>query len=714
MRNVSSTWENNGGGGIRKAVVRTVGLAVRSAPLTCALCLVLLVVGVVTSTLWERASGRPWFDDVAYGARALEDGKWWTLVSGWFFGLDPGQLVTILVLVAVGLGWSEWRLGTRRLAIVAISGQLIGELGAALFCWLFSHDTWPSVSWGWADHLVTVRDVGVSTSVVASIAAASATLRSPWRLRARAILGAYIAISLLFEGTLADVQHVIAVAVMLPVGERYLSRGERGVMPRTRREVRMIGFIGLLLIAVVEIVVWFFPGSGPLGPTDAGDSSLGVLWVDVAIIALIADQLRRGKRWAWWIAVVIGSLNVVAIAIVLVGVAFTDFRSEGGVTLGTSLLWLVEIAVLIPGRFAFDRRPRPWFRLRRDAGVPGDESEQVRSLIKAHGGCTMSWMITWEGNEYLFGPGAGSVVGYQRHAGTLIALADPVCPPELLSETVGRFIGLAEGSGKTPCWFSVGAGTARLADALGWRSVRVAEDSIVDLPDLTLTGKSWQPIRSALNRARKEEIRFRLTTLAREPFAVRAQVRTISEEWVGDKGLPEMGFTLGGVEEALDPDVRVALAVDGDGSIHGVLSWLPVYASGGTIRGWTLDVMRRRDDGFRPVMEFLIGSSALAFKDEGARMLSLSGAPLARAGADSGRSTSMDRMLDTLGAALEPFYGFRSLHTFKKKFNPRYEPVYLCFRDEADLPRIGLAISRAYLPNATPAQLMRLAARGRG
>lgn len=127
-----------------------------------------------------------------------------------------------------------------------------------------------------------------------------------------------------------------------------------------------------------------------------------------------------------------------------------------------------------------------------------------------------------------------------------------------------------------------------------------------------------------------------------------------------------------------------------------------------------MDVMRRRDDGFRPVTEFLIGSSALAFKDEGARILSLSGAPLARADSTAEEPTSMDRMLDALGVALEPFYGFRSLHTFKKKFNPRYEPVYLCFRDEADLPRIGLAISRAYLPNATPAQLMRLAARGRG
>jgi lysylphosphatidylglycerol synthetase-like protein (DUF2156 family) len=170
-----------------------------------------------------------------------------------------------------------------------------------------------------------------------------------------------------------------------------------------------------------------------------------------------------------------------------------------------------------------------------------------------------------------------------------------------------------------------------------------------------------------------------------------------------------MGFTLGSVEEALDPEVRVALAIDDTGSVHGVLSWLPVFGSGDTMRGWTLDVMRRRDDGFRPCIEFLIASSALAFKAEGAEILSLSGAPLARAEDDTSEVVAMDRMLDMMGAAMEPFYGFRSLHAFKMKFQPRYEPVYMCFRDEGDLPRIGVALTRAYLPNATAGQMIKLA-----
>ena len=59
------------------------------------------------------------------------------------------------------------------------------------------------------------------------------------------------------------------------------------------------------------------------------------------------------------------------------------------------------------------------------------------------------------------------------------------------------------------------------------------------------------------------------------------------------------------------------------------------------------------------------------------------------------------KVLDSLGALLEPVYGFRSLHAFKAKFRPRYESLHLLYRDEADLPRIGLAIARAYLPDTS-------------
>jgi lysylphosphatidylglycerol synthetase-like protein (DUF2156 family) len=260
-----------------------------------------------------------------------------------------------------------------------------------------------------------------------------------------------------------------------------------------------------------------------------------------------------------------------------------------------------------------------------------------------------------------------------------------------------------------------------LAGSLGWGSVQVAQETVLRLDEVSFRGKKFQDIRTALNRAAKAGIRAEWTTFARAPIAVQAQIEAISEEWVADKKVPEMGFTLGSLDELDDPEVRCLLAIDSEHTVHAVASWLPVYRNGYVV-GWTLDFMRRRGDGFRASIDFLIASAALSLQDEGCEFMSLSGAPLARvpssplaggvpAGPVSGSSAGsgapavahanggLDRMLDWLGAALEPVYGFRSLLAFKAKFKPDYEPMYLLYPDAAALPAIANAITRAYLPS---------------
>ena len=78
-----------------------------------------------------------------------------------------------------------------------------------------------------------------------------------------------------------------------------------------------------------------------------------------------------------------------------------------------------------------------------------------------------------------------------------------------------------------------------------------------------------------------------------------------------------MGFTLGGLDELDDRTLRCLIAIDAERRRARRHSWLPVYRDGEPV-GWTLDFMRRRADGFRGVMEFLIAAAALSFKEEGA------------------------------------------------------------------------------------------------
>ena len=699
------------------AAVRVVVMVARRLPVTAVIVAALLATGVMSESLWRSVRDATWFADVAYGVPAVEGGRWWTLVTGPWFGLTPLQHISLVVLVAAGIGVGEWRLGPARTALTAAGGQLIGVLGAVAV--IIPGD---AVGWAWASDLSVVLDVGCSTAVIAVLTAATATLVSPWRLRARAALYGYVIVAFLFVGSLADLTHLIAFVVFLAVGERFFSRTERGLGPRTRRETRLVVSAGMWFIAAVHVVVYFLPSDGPLGPTEAEDVNLAGMLLSVLLAAATAELLRRGYRVAWGVALAYALVTAAATLVVTVLVVAADFESLGAVTLGTGLLWAGEAVLLVVGRGAFGVRVRR--RVTGSAVHPEDVVERVRDLIRRHGGSSMSWMITWQPMNYFFGAGGGhgprqddsgdGVVGYRVHVGTIIALADPVADPADRDQLLASFVDFAEAQAAVPCLFSVSGETADRMRSRGWRALQIAEDTLIDLPDLAFTGKKWQKIRSAMNKADKSGTTYVSGLLRDQPGAVLAQVREISEQWVGDKELPEMGFTLGTVEEALDDDVRIALAVDSGGVVQAALSWLPVYRGGpdGGVRGWTLDLMRKRNGpGANNMVEFLIARSALEFKDEGADYVSLSGAPLARSG-DDDEVAVLDRGLDLLGQALEPYYGFRSLHHFKSKFNPRNEPVYLCFRDEADLPRIGVAIGRAYLPGATTRQLAALARSG--
>ncbi len=337
---------------------------------------------------------------------------------------------------------------------------------------------------------------------------------------------------------------------------------------------------------------------------------------------------------------------------------------------------------------------------------------RVRELLHSPGGDSMSWMSTWPGNSYWFTADGRHAVAYRVHSGVALTTGGPLGDHDSLGPAVDQFAAFCLGNGWTPCFYSVGKDIASIAREHGWSRLQVAEETVVDLPDLAFKGKKFQDVRTALNRAHKQGIEAAWTTFADAPLSVKEQIVDISEEWVADKGLPEMGFTLGGLDELSDPEVRLLPAIGPDGHVHAVTSWMPVYRNGALV-GLPLGFMRRTSDGFPVAIEFLIASAALLAQQEGIEFLSLSGAPLANA--DDGESDvdrgALDPLLDLLGRTLEPVYGFRSLLVFKAKFQPRYRPLYMVFPDATALPAIGIAVGHAYLPDLSLEQSGRLLTR---
>jgi phosphatidylglycerol lysyltransferase len=187
----------------------------RRLPFTSSVVVALLLVGLATGTFWSAAEDRSWYPQVAYGLPSFLDGRWWTLLTGPFLAVTPLSAVAMIGSFALLVGIGEWLLGTRLAAAVTVVGQLVGVLVAAGF--LLSVR---GAGWRWAVDLSQRLDVGFEAGAMAVIAVASAVLRPPWRLRIRLLLGLYVIVSVIYLGSLADVEHFVVVALGLAAGPR--------------------------------------------------------------------------------------------------------------------------------------------------------------------------------------------------------------------------------------------------------------------------------------------------------------------------------------------------------------------------------------------------------------------------------------------------------------------------------------------------------------
>lgn len=655
-------------------------------PATLTMVALIIAAGVIWQGLWRPFQDTELFSAVAYGLPALAEGRWWTPLTGTFFVNQPW--VYVFTLSAFwGMAYLEYKRGSRVALAYYWVGQLFAITATALILLLLSQ-----LPWEWAQHEATLLDVGASGGTMACIAAAVGLFRPPWHVRGWLVVLGFVFIAMLFWGALADLEHLVAVLLILVVDRSLRARHT------TVREQRLVAFMAIIVLGATQIITLLVPTNGPFGATEPASGGFLDVAIDTVVILLVANGLRRGRRWSWIVAIILAALNIVFAVIIITAIRIAteaqveaQIDGETELAIASGFLWLLMLVYLLWVRRAFRAH-----RSSKLGAQPAPTVDEMTAELKAHGGGTLSWMSTWDGNSYARVD--GGVIAYQARNGVALALADPIGPAERRADAVAAFIATAEHAGLIPCFFSADDAT-REAVPSTWRSLVVADDTIVDLPGLEFTGKAWAPVRTSLNRAGREEMTFRMTHLKQESWGVQQQLRAISEAWVGDKDLPEMRFTLGTLDEAEAPEVRLALAVAPNGDVDGFLSWLPVYGPDGAVRGWTLDLMRRRDGGFGPVMEFLIGSSAKQFSEEGAEIMSLSGAPLAHDyPADAGMIAALS---DKLAETLEPVYGFGSLHRFKQKFNPRYETMYLLFRDESDLTRIGGALTRAFLPDAT-------------
>ena len=331
---------------------------------------------------------------------------------------------------------------------------------------------------------------------------------------------------------------------------------------------------------------------------------------------------------------------------------------------------------------------------KRIASPSDDDRKRAAEILSRHGTDPSDPFTLLPDKSYFFHESGEGFIAYACWRDMAIALADPVCPPELKRELIEDFTGFCRKQDWTPIFYGTSHETRALYEQCHMVTFKVGEDARIPLSEFSLQGGKFQNLRTARNKAKKESLTFRWYDASGGiDHGLEAQLALLSETWLKAKSGGEMTFDLGAFSITDIRENSCAIALQADGQVECFATWRP-YAGG---KGWSLDLMRGRGSP-GGIMDFLILESIDHFRAADVQEISLGSAPLANTETDPSQLSREEKQVKVLFEKFDRFYRYKSLFDFKRKYHPAWQGRYLAYPPGTLLARIGLAVAAVHLP----------------
>jgi phosphatidylglycerol lysyltransferase len=315
--------------------------------------------------------------------------------------------------------------------------------------------------------------------------------------------------------------------------------------------------------------------------------------------------------------------------------------------------------------------------------------EDVARVFALHARHHLAAFAVQQDKHHLLVAEGRAFVGYAVRRSVAFSVGDPLAAPEDLQRATRGFLDHCQRHGWRPCLYEAAEENLGVYRALGLRALKMAEEAVIDLSTWNLAGGKRATLRAMVSKTRKLGLTVRRyeRPLAPDP-ALDEELEEISEEWLAEKRLGELGFTMNRFSlEALD--AVPVFVCESAGRVLAFCSFLP-YRAG---RAVVLDLLRKRRDTVSGTMDLLLAEALTQLAASGFEEASLANAPLANVGEPR---SPLDKGVALLFENLNSFYGYKNLFQFKKKFAPRWEGRYLVYPSGAQLPQIALAMASVH------------------
>lgn len=324
------------------------------------------------------------------------------------------------------------------------------------------------------------------------------------------------------------------------------------------------------------------------------------------------------------------------------------------------------------------------------------DREKVREYLYLYADNPISYVAVEEDKKYFFSSDVKGAVAYVIAGGVAVCAGDPICKEEDAAILLGQFVTYCKQNDLDICFCQVASKYLPYFKSLNFGSIKYGEEAMFDLQQYNISGGKAAKVRQAINNANREGIVVvEYKPLDKRDKELEAQIEEVSNEWLSIKKSSELSFMLGSVGLDNPMDRRYFIAIDGNSRLLGFTVFTPFADK----KGYYADVTRRRKDAPMGVMEKIIITGFETMKAEGLLCGSLGLAPLANIKDEGSKKSLIDSLLEFIYENLNNFYGFKTLHQYKKKYNPsHWEPRYLAYYPKLFTPKIAYAIIKAQNP----------------
>ena len=352
----------------------------------------------------------------------------------------------------------------------------------------------------------------------------------------------------------------------------------------------------------------------------------------------------------------------------------------GAVTLGYSLIMLL----------------RPVLN-RRSPSV--DEYSRAWEIVRAYGKTGLARFALLDDKD-IFLTQNNSLISYVVENRVALVLGDPIGPAEEFESALGTFRSVCLVNDWVPTFFQVGPTYLEQYKSIGYDVLAIGQEAIVDLSKFTLEGSENKTLRNSYNKMVRNGYHSDVLQPPYSPRMLR-ELRSISDEWLSNRGASEMRFSLGWFDEAYLNTCPILLVRDKEGFIEAFANIVTEFQASEV----TVDLMRQRSQAESGLMDFLFVSMLKWAAEESYQTFNLGLSALSGVGEHSDDPV-IERAMNYLYRSVSRLYNFRGLHTFKEKFHPVWSQRYLVYPNPASLPAVSVAVLQANLGGGLFSSLM--------